>query len=250
MFWPDAEDAVAPTGDPAATAGVTPSTPSSPLPTAPATSDVPSETPEPSATPSETSSLLPGTLSVSTRTVDLGRTQSSGSLGIANTGDLPVLYQVSSRTPWLSVSPIGGRLSGQGGRRIDLRVDRSAVPEGRSTGSVVLNWDGGRVLVAVRLTEERGPVVGAPSVPAGSSCTVPVTVRASDESGVKGVTLAWTGPTGPGIATMSRSSDGSWSTDVDVPIGGSYTFRASATDSRGNTTTGPATTVDLDPCPQ
>jgi RNA polymerase sigma factor (sigma-70 family) len=250
MFWPDAEDAVAPAADPAITADVTPSTPAAPLSSAPATSEkTPSEAPEPSPTPTGTPTLLPGTITVSTRSVDLGRTLSSGSFGIANTGDLPVLYQVSPRTPWLSVTQIGGRLPGQGGRRIDLRADRSAVHEGRSTGSVVLSWDGGSVVVQVRLVEERGPVVGAPSVPGGTSCTVPVTVQASDESGVEKVSLAWSGPTGPGTAAMSRSSNG-WSTDVAVPIGGSYTFRATATDARGNTATGPATTVDLDPCPQ
>ena len=254
LFWPQSEDAVAPTADPAPTLAVTPSTPTSPLPSSPATSDAPSETPQqtptPSPTASPTPSLVPGALSVSTRSVDLGRSDSSGSFGLANTGDVPVLYQVSSRTSWLSVSPIGGQLGAQGGRRIDLRADRDAVPEGRSTGTVVVNWEGGSIVVQVRLVEERDPVVSAPSVPPGSSCQVPVTVRATDESGVATVSLAWSGPTGPGTATMTRSSAAGWSTTVDVPIGGSFTFRATATDTRGNTATGAATTIDLNPCPQ
>jgi RNA polymerase sigma factor (sigma-70 family) len=252
LFWPDAQDsddAVAPAADPAATAALTPGTPASQSPAAPATSDAPSGTPEPSPMASESASQDPGELTVSTRSIDLGLTRDSGSFGIANTGDLPVLYQVSSRTPWLGVEPIGGRLSGEDGRRIDVGVDRSAVPEGRSTGTVVVHWDGGSVEVRVHLVEERAPVVGQPSVPPGSSCDVTVTVRATDESGVDAVSLGWIGPDGPGTSTMSRSGS-LWSTTLHVTVGGSYTFRASATDSRGNTATGTATTVDVNPCPQ
>jgi hypothetical protein len=108
-------------------------------------------------TVSPTREQKPGALSVSTRSVDLGRTLSSGSFGVANTGDLPVLYQVSSRTSWIGVEPIGGQLGAETGRRIDLMVDRNAAPDGRATGTVVVNWDGGTVIVRVHLTQARAP---------------------------------------------------------------------------------------------
>lgn len=250
LLWPDADDADAPTAaDLAPTAAVTPGPPAQPLSPAPAGPTTPSQSPEPTPSSSPSPSQAPGTIAVSTRTIDLGRTASTGSFGIANVGDLPVLYQVSSRTPWLGVEPIGGKLDGQGGRRVDLRVDRGALGEGRATGSVVVNWDGGSAVVRVHVTEERPPVVGSPAVPPGSSCDVTVTVSATDQSGVAGVTLAWSGPSGPGTTAMSRAN-AAWSATIHVPIGGSFTFRATATDSRGNTGTGPATTVDIDPCPQ
>ena len=249
LLWPDADDAGEPTSsDPTTMASIAPSTSAPPLSPAPTNSDTPTGTPEQTPTQSASPSQLPGLLTVSTRSIDLGRTASQGTLGLANIGELPVIYQVSSRTRWLSVAPIGGRLSGGGGRRVDIRADRAAVPEGRATGSLVVNWDGGRVVVRVHLVEERDPAVGAPSVPPNSSCEVTVTVRATDESGVSGVRLTWSGP-GSGTSRMSGSGS-VWSATIHISIGGSYTFRATATDSRGNTATGPATTATVNPCPQ
>ncbi|MGY2875006.1 RNA polymerase sigma factor (sigma-70 family) [Marmoricola sp. URHA0025 HA25] len=247
LLWPDTRDTDAP-----AASGPTPTATAGPGTSGPAPSSAPS-TSDPSTQPASTSpaspTQRPGELVVSTRSLDLGRTASTSSFGIANAGDVAVLYQVSSRTPWIAVEPIGGKLPGQDGRRIDLRVDRDAVREGRSSGSVVVSWDGGSTVVRVHVTEERGPTVSVPSVPPGSSCDVTVTVRATDESGVAGVSLAWSGPEGPGTAAMSGSG-ATWSATIHVAIGGSFTFRASATDSRGNTAQGGPTTVAVDPCPQ
>jgi hypothetical protein len=114
--------------------------------------DDPGATPatsQPAPTVSPPTSRAPGAIAVSTHLVDL-RGASSGSFGIANIGDLPVLYQVSSRTRWLSVEPIGGQLAGHGGRRIDVRVAPITGLEDRATGSVVVSWDGGTALVRIR----------------------------------------------------------------------------------------------------
>jgi len=247
LLWPDADDADAPAVAGQSSTATAPSgTTAPPLSPAPASSPAPAPA---TTSPSASQTLRPASLSVSTRSIDLGPTATSGSFGVANTGDLPTDYQVSSRTPWLGVEPIGGKLSGQGGRRIDLTVDRGALREGRTTGSVVVNWDGGSVVVRVHILQERGPTVGPPNVPPGSSCEVTVTVRASDESGVAAVTLGWSGPGGSSTATMSLTGS-VWSATIHVAVGGRYTFGATATDSRGNSTTGPVAAADVDPCPQ
>ena len=119
--------------------------------------DAPAATPAATPTATTTHPHRAGALSVSTRSLDLGRTLTSGSFGVANTGDLPVLYQVSSRTSWIGVEPIGGQLGAQSGRRIDVTVDRRAVPDGGAIGTIVVNWDGGSVVVRVRVTPGRGP---------------------------------------------------------------------------------------------
>jgi RNA polymerase sigma factor (sigma-70 family) len=242
MVWPDTDDTAAPTqARESVTATAGPSTP----PPSPAPS---SSHESPGRTTPSSPTQVPGVLEVSDASLDLGRTATLASFDLANTGGLPVTFQVTSRTAWLSVDSIGGSLSGGARGQVDVRADRSKVKEGRSTGRVDLTWDRGTVTLEVTLVEERDPTVSAPSVPTGSSCDVVVTVRARDESGVAAVRLTWTGP-GSGQADMSRTSTG-WSARIHIVLGGSYTLFATATDTRGNTSTGPASTAPIDPCPQ
>jgi RNA polymerase sigma factor (sigma-70 family) len=244
-FWPDADEVSAPAVATPST-GTTPTvrTPVSPTP---AVSGSPSTSAAPS--PATTPAPLPGTLVASTQSINLGTADDRAALALTNTGELPVDYQVSPRTRWLEVASIGGRLAGGSSTRVTIVADRTKVPEGSSTGRLVVTWVGGSVAIRVRVTEERDPTVGAPSVPAGASCDVVVTVRATDESGVASVRLAWSGPGGVGTARMSRSGT-SWAATVHISIGGRYTFAATATDTRGNSASGSSTTVELNPCPQ
>jgi RNA polymerase sigma factor (sigma-70 family) len=247
MFWPDTDDIAAPTqagasSTPTAPAGPATSAPLSPAPSA--TAHSPATTPATTTSPSQ----APGLLEVAGRSLDLGRTASTGMFDLANTGDLPVTYQVASRTSWLSVGSIGGGLAGGTRGEISVRADRSKVPEGRATGRVVVTWDGGTIALTVRLDEERNPKVGAPAVPTGSSCDVVVTVRATDESGVASVRLSWSGPAS-GQQRMVRSG-ASWTTTVHITLGGAYALRATATDTRGNSATGATTVTQINPCPQ
>lgn len=165
-FWAHTDDDAPGASDPApATVSAAPSIPApaqSAGSVAPAPQGTATATRTPSSGPSQSPSQAPGTVVVSTRSVDLGSTATTGSFGIANVGDLPVLYQVSSKTPWLSVEPIGGQLPGEGGRRVDIRADRAAVPQGTARGVVVVSWDGGTETVHVHLVAG-----GAPTVPAG-----------------------------------------------------------------------------------
>jgi RNA polymerase sigma factor (sigma-70 family) len=249
LFWPEPDEAAAPIQ-------ATPSTqlttaPTAPLSPAPTTSSTTSAV-EPS--PSTSPSALPGSLTVSTRTVDLGRKASRAGIVLGNSGDLPVSYDVATRADWLAVSPADGLLDGGATARLTIRADRSGLAEGRSTGSLVITWDGGSVTVKVSVVEERGPVVGSPRV-LRSTCTstgrmVVVTASVSDESTLSSVRLSWTGPSGAGSATMRLGGSG-WTAQMGpFPVGGSVTMHVTATDARGNTTRGPSSTVNVDPCPQ
>ncbi len=248
LLWPDSEG-VAPTdAGPTASLSLAPSASPQSVAPAPTASPTPDQTPTPTPSASVTPTLLPGALTVPVRSIDLGRTSVGGLFGLSNTGEQPVVFQVSSRTRWLSVSMIGGTVSGGAGREVSVRADRSGLPEGRSTGTVVVSWDGGRATVEVTLVEEHAPVVGAPTVPPNSSCDVTVTVRITDESRLGQVVLDWTGPQA-GRVRLSHSGS-VWSGVVHVTVGGTYTFTASATDARGNTATGPSTIAVVNPCPQ
>jgi RNA polymerase sigma factor (sigma-70 family) len=252
LFWPEADQAVAPV-DATPTAEVTPAPTTasqSPTPTAAAPTVAP-PTPAPTVTPSETATQVPGSLIVSTRGINLGTTGTQARFLLTNIGDLPVTYQVSPRVPWLSLRAIGGKLAGGRGTETILQADRAAVREGVSTGRVVITWNGGSLTVRVTLDEERLPVVGQPTVPANQSCDVDVSATVTDESGVDSAVLAWTGPSASGRTEMRRPQTGStWTAQLNVAVGGSFTMQVDAKDSRGNAATGPSSTVVLDPCRQ
>ncbi|MGO4257969.1 BACON domain-containing protein [Marmoricola sp. RAF53] len=171
---------------------------------------------------------------------------------MTGTGELPVAFTATARSTWLTVSPGAGSLDGGTSRIVTVRADRSRVPEGRSTGSVVLRWATGSTTVKVSLTQDLPPRVGAPVASAAPSCGTPtVTVRASvaDASGLSSVRLRWSGPHGPGSATMTRSGS-QWTAPMGpFTLGGTVTFRVVATDRAGHTTTGPARSVEATPCP-
>lgn len=224
-----------------------------------AASEQATPTPGPAATespsPTPTDERVPaGTLTVSTQLVDLGRERTSAAVRLTNTGGESVSYRVTTSTPWLAVSPGSGAVAAGEGGSVGVTATRSNLPEGAASGTVTISWDRGRVPVTVRLVEERTPVVGRPST-GRSTCgqggrTVIVSSTASDEAGLDSVVLKWTGPSGPGSAAMSASGSG-WTAPMGpFPVGGPVTMSVTATDKRGNSTTGPSTTASVDPCPQ
>ena len=93
----------------------------------------------------------PGTLILSTRTISLGPTEPRADFDVANSGDLPTQYQVSTRARWLRLSSIGGSLGATDSVRVTVLADRTAVPAGTSSGVVHVTWDGGSATVRVSL---------------------------------------------------------------------------------------------------
>jgi len=253
LLWPQSDD----TADDVSPTDATPTSQATTAPTAtaavspsPATESEPTPSQSQAPTPSETPTQLPGTLTLSTRAIDLGRAASRGTFGLTNSGELPVDYQVSSHTPWLRLASIGGRLAGDYSTQVTVVADRSQVSEGVSRGRVLVTWDGGRAVVTVTLDEERPPVISAAAVPANASCEVDVTATVTDESALKAVTLVWSGPSGSGRTAMTLQSGATWTAHLSVAVGGDFTLRVVATDARGNSGTGPETTAAINPCPQ
>jgi RNA polymerase sigma factor (sigma-70 family) len=203
-------------------------------------------TPSPSTT---SISPAPAALTVSTGSIDLGRRATTGSVIVGNSGGEPLSWTATADADWISISPASGELEGGSTTTLTITAVRSRLPEGRSTGSVVISGAGQSRTVTVTATEERDPVVGAPSTGANPSCQVPVTASVSDESGLASVTLFWSGPSGKGQVTMSGSGR-SWSAEIGpVNVGGNITMYVVARDTRGNTATGPSRTIYVNPCP-
>jgi RNA polymerase sigma factor (sigma-70 family) len=212
--------------------------------------------PEPTATdapsPTPTKDQTYGMLSVSTRVIDLGPTGTSAPLKLTNTGDSALTYRMATSRPWLIVSNANGSVPGGGSSTVQVTAQRSEMSEGAASGMVTIIWSGGNARVAVRMTKERPPTVG-PLTFGRAACTARgATVRGSapvsDDSGLKSVVLTWTGPSGSGSAPMSALGS-SWSATMGpFPVAGKVSASVTATDKRGNSTTGPLTATSVDRC--
>ena len=232
LVWPSGadEDGDAPATKPDAT------------PSASATED-----PAPTTAPPPTV-VAAGSLTLSTSTLDLGASASTGTFRLTNVGGTDVTAALTASTTWASV-PGSVTVPAGGTRDVTVRVDRGAVAEGASTADVTVRWADGSGRVRVTLNQDRPPVVGAPTASPGACNTpVPVSVGVTDTD-VTSVRLDWQGPSGPGSSTLSGGGS-TWSGAMGpFPIGGTVTFRATAVDASGSTTTGPASTLDVLPCP-
>lgn len=236
LVWPGGADESGPEpGAPKSTPGTTATetTPTTP-------------TPDPTTTPTEVV-VAAGTIALSTTQVDLGTTSITGSFRLTNSGGTAVDVALTTNAGWLT-APRSVRVEPGRSSDVTVRADRGAVAEGVSAADVTLRWAGGSGRVRVTLDQDRPPVVGAPNVPTGASCSVPVSVSVTDTD-VTGVRLEWSGPSGSGSAQMGGGGS-TWTTNVPIPIGGVHTFRATAVDASGSTVTGPATAADVNPCPQ
>lgn len=222
----------------------------SPLPSSTARpSGSTSATPSATATPTTSLAPAPPVLTVSTTAIDLGRRSTSGSFTIGNSGGSLLSWAASTSAAWLDLSAGSGTLTGGASTPLGVSIDRSRLPEGRSTATVVVSGAGQSRAVTVTAVEERAPVVGPPSTGPSPSCEVTVTASVRDESGLSAVTLHWSGPGGAGTATMSGAGS-TWSAQIGpISTGGSYTMYVVARDTRGNTATGPTRSIYVNPCP-
>jgi len=253
VLWPNGDDPKSADQPIGATSPAAPSTvptlgTSGPS-TDPSASATGTATSEPSASASATGT--PGTLAVSSSTIDLGATRSVGSVVVRNTGDEPVDFLASTDDAWLQPALGTGTLAADESTQLTVTAERDALAEGRSTGVVLIQSANQNLQVTVTLTEEHPPFVGRPTAP-DPSCTqqtVTASVQVIDESSLSRVTLTWSGPNGSGEALMTRAGSVWVARMGPFTTGGPVTFRVRATDSRGNTAISPAGSADATPCP-
>ncbi|GAA4821470.1 sigma-70 family RNA polymerase sigma factor [Nocardioides caeni] len=261
--WPDGTDDTV-----AIDAGTTPSsqTPATNLPPATQTtpSGSPSEVAQPSGDPTATEGTTdatsdaptiaaPGELTVSTRTVDLGRSDSARTITVGNAGGTALDFTTESRTSWLSIGP-GGSLDPESSRGLQITASRSGLSEGPHEGTVAVSWSGGTVVITVRLTVNRPPTIGTITrTISGDDCTsagriVSVSAMANDGTGLASVRFSWNGPGPEDGAKAGARSGSSWSANLGRLAWGDYTLTVTARDNFGATTT-KKTTFTVDPCP-
>ncbi|WP_435768465.1 sigma-70 family RNA polymerase sigma factor [Nocardioides sp. SYSU DS0651] len=210
--------------------------------------DSPTATETTTATSARPTAPAAASLEASTRLVDLGARASSGSVRLRNTGGAALTLAVTPRAGWLGAEP-GTRTLGPGAATtLRVTADRSVLPEGGHSGEVAVTWDGGTVLVTVRLTVDRLPVIGALAV-RGTDCTSrAVSTTITDAQGVDAAQVSWSGPSGSGREPMARGG-GRWRATIGpFPVGGSVRVTVTATDRGGHRSTR-SRTVHVDPCP-
>lgn len=219
---------------------------------APTLTPLPAVSPTGSTSPTDPpTSIAPGpaVLTVSATSVDLGRRATTARVTVGNTGGSPLAWTASTNASWLRLSPSAGSLDPDATTGLILSADRRRLPEGHSTAPVVISGGGQSRTVTVVADQERPPVVGRPTTAADPSCQVPVSVSVQDESRLASVTLFWSGPGGKGQVAMTGGK-GTWSAEIGpVNVGGTYTMYAVARDVRGNSATGPARSISVNPCP-
>ncbi|KRB80080.1 hypothetical protein ASE01_00810 [Nocardioides sp. Root190] len=245
-LWPDGEDDLQAVDAPTSAVPTSAATPSIPEPSATESASAPAE-PTDSATTATTDVTIaaPGELQVSTRTLDIGASRSSGSVQLSNVGGSPLDVTARSRAGWLSVSRKAVTLDAGASSGLRISANRSALAEGRHSGQVAVSSSGGTVVITVRLNVNRAPSVG--TITAGaSSCSVPVSAAITDGTGVRSVRVTWSGAvSGQGSASLSG---GRWRLTIPVAVGGNVKVTFTATDSGGLRTTR-SRTFAFDPCP-
>jgi RNA polymerase sigma factor (sigma-70 family) len=215
-----------------------------------ASSAAPSPSPTPTesiASPTAKPTAEPGELTLSTTAIALGRSSSNASFLLTNTGGKVVNYQLSSTAGWLTAAPITGKVKAGKAVQIAVHANRAAVSEGKSVGTIGVTWGTGSGKVVVTLTEERDPNVSNLSTASNPSCNVPVTARVTDESGLRSVTVSWSGA-GSGSKSMSGSGATRSATIGQFNVGGSVKMTVTAVDKRGNRSSA-SKTFSVNPCP-
>lgn len=260
LLWPggaDTETAVDPVTTTSAPTSAPTTAPASPPSTAPTTSSGPSSAaPTAGSAPSTATSAptsaptsvaaAPGDLRASTRSVDLGSGGTSATVRLTNAGGSSVRFTARARSSWLSVSTAGGTVRAGSSTGLRVLASRAGLAEGAHRGEVAVTWSGGTIVVAVTLTVNRPPVVGAIST-SGTDCTITVSAPVTDGGGVRSVQVRWSGAvSGQRAAGHSGST---WSTSIGpIGTGGALTVTFTATD-RGGLTSSRSRTFDVNPCP-
>lgn len=248
---------VTPTGggttSPGGTPGGTPTGSTSPATTAPAP---PAPTTTATATTAPAPATPPAALSLSTGSLDLGASTTTGSFSVTNTGGQAATLSTTTSSTSLAVSNGGASIAPGATVTIGITLDRSSVAEGERTFTVSVSAPGasggGTVTVTARV--ERSPtivsIVRTPTtVRTSTSCgqtLTRVTVEATDESGIGSVSVLWSSD---GVfaqrTTLTVDTTGRfWTGQIgSFSATGTRTLTIDVSDNRGNDASGSTTVV-------
>ena len=238
---PESTDAATTTAGPATSTTAAPSTTVAPATSTTVTTVASTTTDPPTTTAAPTTTIapaLPGRLDLSTDVIDLGATESSGRIVLANGGGTTIEWVLQTGEPF-AWSGTGGQLDPDEAVELTVSLDRDQLPEGdiEEVASIGSDVGSGEIVVLARV--ERSPVVEiirAPTtVPCRTTVTPVVAATIDDESELVDVTLEWSGPGDDGETGMTTDGNRGWIGPLELdPVPGTWRYTLTATDARGN----------------
>lgn len=95
--------------------------------------------------------LAPARLQLSTANIDLGTTEPGGvyhkTIVLTNSGEQSIIWQASSDSSWLSVTPASGKLTGNTTTSLPITVNCGVLPAGNYTGHIAFAQQGSHTLL-------------------------------------------------------------------------------------------------------
>ena len=203
---------------------------------------------------------LPANLVLSNTLIDVDDVDNN-SLTIVNTGGSAAQFTLTGTIAPFQISTDSGTVPAGESRTVDVALPAGSLAEGDYSAAIQFKSSvAGSSTVAVTLIGaiNNGPDVQVVSIRPNDQVDCQwrnptITASITDESGVAGATLGWTGPSGQsGVVQMKISPTGSTGiptivTTKDPPEVGSWTLTITATDTRNNVTTS-AFAIDIFAC--
>ncbi|HEX6656745.1 MAG TPA: sigma-70 family RNA polymerase sigma factor [Ilumatobacter sp.] len=201
-------------------------------------------TPPPPTPPPLPPPLLPGQLTLSATTIDLGSALDQTRVVLTNTGGQPLEWSLTGELAPFIWSTTGGELMPGADTELRIGIERDGLLEGDYQRDVTItsSGEGGTILTALAAVEHP-PTVTPVRFSSTLACPSPVglvTVTVVDESQITSVELTWTGTGVPGAARLNQGGEGWTGRLTPARINGPWTWIVHATDTRGNVGTASA----------
>lgn len=183
---------------PPTTAGSDPSPTPTIAPTSTTTTIGVTSTTVVTGTTSTTGSSVPGSIEVSTDTIDFGGDGTAGEFELTNPGGAATDWTLASSSGALAVSAGSGEIPGGESVTIEISLNRDEVGEGEISETLTVSWPDGQIQIAVVGIHEDNPVIHNPQASPGSveveGCDVTrttVSARVRDTSPLESVVVRW-----------------------------------------------------------
>lgn len=193
-----------------------------------------------------TQPATPGTIEVSTETIDFGEDANTAQIDIANSGGQTISFALEPSVETIVLSAGGQELDPGESVTYDVLLDRETVAEGEIDESIAVTWDGGNLTIAISAIQMDNPILHNPQAspaqvevsgsPDCSNTTTTISVRVRDRSPLQNVVVQWS-PDGGSNRETAMTDIGGDIYEADIgPFTTVHTaaVRVVATDELGN----------------